>query len=140
MELDDIEVVDKIKSWQDAVKLACKPLIKKNFITSKYIENIIESVHENGPYMVLDDFFALMHARPGDGVNKTSLSLLVTREEVNLESKPVKIFLVLAAKDNKSHLDKLQKIIQVFMDKDKYKIILDGDLKKIQKLFEEEQL
>lgn len=138
MELDNIEVVEKVDSWQDAVRLACEPLIKKSLITDQYIESIIKSVYENGPYMVLDDYFALMHARPGDGVNKTSLSLLVTKEEISLESKPVKIFLVLAAEDNKSHLNKLQRIIQIFMDKDKYQIILNGDIEKIQKLFKEE--
>lgn len=130
-----IQVQDYIGSWQEAVRIASKPLLDDGSITSVYEENMIQSVHENGPYMVLTDYFALMHARPGDGVNKQSMSLLVTKNEVDLEGKPVKIFLVLAAINSESHLKSLQEIMAIFMDEEKYQTILNGNLDEIIELF-----
>lgn len=130
-----IKVIEHIDNWKQAVEIASEPLLKNKLITSKYIKNMILSVEKNGPYMVLTDYFALMHAKPGEGVNVQSMSLLVTKNEVDLEGKPVKIFLVLAAKDNQSHLESLQDIMAIFMDDDKYQVILNGEKKDIVNLF-----
>lgn len=130
-----IKVIEHIDNWKQAVEIASEPLLKNKLITSKYIKNMILSVEKNGPYMVLTDYFALMHAKPGEGVNVQSMSLLVTKNEVDLEGKPVKIFLVLAAKDNQSHLESLQDIMAIFMDDDKYQVILNGEKEDIINLF-----
>ncbi|MDN6664742.1 MAG: PTS sugar transporter subunit IIA [Tetragenococcus koreensis] len=130
-----IKVVDSVDNWQRAVKLASEPLQKENLITSVYVTNMIESAKKNGPYMVLTDYFALMHAKAGEGVKKQSMSLLVTKESIDLEGKPVKIFLILAAEDNQSHLKSLQEIMNVFMDEQKYRTILDGNRTEIINLF-----
>lgn len=61
-------------------------------ITHTYLENMIRSVEENGPYMVLADYFALMHAKPGLGVNEQSMSLLVVKDAVDMKGKPIHIF------------------------------------------------
>ncbi|MBO0413515.1 PTS sugar transporter subunit IIA [Enterococcus hulanensis] len=134
---DQIQVVEAIESWQQAVALAGEPLLKRNYITSAYIQSMIASVEEHGPYMVLADYFALMHARPGEGVNQQSMSLLVVKEPVDMLDKPVKIFLVLAAKDNQSHLESLQRIMTIFMDTQKYQMILEGNKAEITELFNE---
>ncbi|MDF7639249.1 PTS sugar transporter subunit IIA [Lactobacillus sp. ESL0791] len=127
----NVQVVDSIANWQEAVKLASEPLIANQSISEKYITNMIKSVGDNGPYMVLADYFALMHARPGEGVNKMSMSLLVTHEAVDLAGKPVKIFLIMAATDNASHLESLQKVMTIFMDQDDFQTILTGKKDKI---------
>lgn len=130
-----IQVIEDAPDWQAAVKQASQPLIQAHTITEKYVENMIKSVKENGPYMVLADYFALMHARPGDGVNKMGMSLLVSKEPINLAGKPIKIFFVMAAVDNVSHLKSLQKIMTVFMDEASYQTILEGNRKQIVELF-----
>ncbi|GAA3011352.1 PTS sugar transporter subunit IIA [Tetragenococcus solitarius] len=130
-----IKVVESVNNWQEAVKLASEPLEREKLITQTYVGNMIESVDNHGPYMVLADYFALMHAQPGKGVKKQSMSLLITKEAIDLEGKPVKIFLILAAKDSQSHLKSLQEIMEVFMDEQKYQVILSGDKSKIIKLF-----
>ena len=121
--------------WRSAVKLASQPLLDEALITSEYIEAMIQSVEENGPYMVLADYFALMHARPGEGVLEQSMSLLVTKQPIDLEGKPVRIFLVLAAADSESHLESLKEIMAIFMDEEKYNVILNGDREQICQLF-----
>lgn len=98
---------------------------------------MIQSVNDYGPYMVIADYFALLHARPGEGVNQQSMSLLVIKEPVDMLGKPVKIFMVLAAEDNQSHLDSLQKIMAIFMEPKNYQIILNGSKEEIITLFSE---
>lgn len=56
---------EKVDSWEDAIKIASIPLLKEGIIEESYIENMIESVNKNGPYIVLMDYFALPHAKAG---------------------------------------------------------------------------
>lgn len=134
---NNIQVTETCKDWKEAIKLASKPLLKENKISTIYVNNMIESVKQNGPYMVLTDYFALMHARPGVGVNQMGMSLLIVKKPVDLEGKPVKIFLVMAAVDNTSHLSSLQKIMKIFMDDKAYQTILEGNKEKILEIFKE---
>ncbi|WP_410254070.1 PTS sugar transporter subunit IIA [Pediococcus inopinatus] len=131
----NIQVVENAPDWQAAVKEASEPLIVDGSIDEQYVKNMINSVKEHGPYMVLADYFALMHARPGEGVNKVDMSLLVSKTPIDLVGKPVKIFLIMAAVDNVSHLKNLQEIMSVFMDNDAYNTILKGNKKEIVDLF-----
>lgn len=134
---EQIQVIETMDSWQAAAKLAGQPLLTKGFITKNYIQSMIQSVNDYGPYMVIADYFALLHARPGEGVNQQSMSLLVIKEPVDMLGKPVKIFMVLAAEDNQSHLDSLQKIMAIFMEPKNYQIILNGSKEEIITLFSE---
>lgn len=89
----EIQVVDNVANWKEAVQLASKPLLDEHTITQRYVDNMIQSVEENGPYMVIADYFALMHAKPGDGVNCLGMSLLTTNQAFDLKGKPVKLYL-----------------------------------------------
>lgn len=134
----NVQVLDNVKNWEEAVRKASQPLIADKAISEEYVNNMINSVQRNGPYMVLTDYFALMHARPGEGVNRKGMSLLVVRDPVDLEGKPVKIFLIMAATDNTSHLSSLQKIMEIFMNSESYQTILNGNKEEILNLFKEE--
>lgn len=126
-----IRHVAEVDSWQKAVELASTPLLQDNSIENTYVDNMKKSVIDNGPYMVLADYFALMHAKPGEGVNEMSLSMLVSDREVNMEGIPVKIFLILAAKDNESHIAALSQITTILMNEEYFKVFLSGDITEI---------
>lgn len=55
---DHIETTNQILTWQEAVQLASQPLLNEKAIDQQYVANMIHSVEENGPYMVLADYFA----------------------------------------------------------------------------------
>ena len=124
----------KVTDWKDAVTLGSKPLLEKEYINKKYIESMINAVKEHGPYMVLADNFALMHARPEDGVNKTSMSMLISKDVLDMEGKPVKIFLILAASDNESHINALSQITELLSNEKNFDIFMQGDKKEILEL------
>lgn len=123
-----------VESWEKAIAYAAEPLLEKGVIEESYIKSMIDSVEENGPYIVLKDYFALPHAKAGIGVNEVGMSLLTLEDPVDLKGNPVKLFLVLAAVDSSAHLEALSEISEILMDDESYAIFLSGDLNNITKL------
>ncbi|WP_182201520.1 PTS sugar transporter subunit IIA [Paraliobacillus salinarum] len=125
---------NKVDSWEEAIRLASQPLLKQGAIEEQYITNMIDSVNVNGPYIVLNDYFALPHAKAGEAVNKQGMALLTLDHPVDLKGNPVKLFLVLAAIDSTSHLKALSEISELLMDDEKYKVFINGNVDDIYKL------
>lgn len=121
-----IQHVEKVADWQEGIALAAAPLLEKGVIEERYIDSMIQSVNDNGPYIVLKDYFALPHAKAGEGVNEVGLSLLTLDEPVDLKNNPVKVFLVLAAVDSSAHLEALSEVSELLMDDDVYDVFLSG--------------
>lgn len=118
---------EKVDDWKEGIRLAAEPLLKKGVIEPSYIGSMIQSVNDNGPYIVLKDYFALPHAKAGEGVNEVGMSLLTLDEPVDLKNNPVKVFLVLAAVDSSAHLEALSELSELLMDDEVYDVFLSGD-------------
>lgn len=129
-----INVVKYVESWQKAIELASQPLIQDHSIEPSYITAMINNVEEHGPYIVLDDYFALPHAKVDVGVNKLGMSLLVVKDEVDLLRRPVNVFLILATVDSTSHLNALATLSEILNDRKNIEIFRSGDKKKILEL------
>ena len=113
----EIQLVDSVSNWQEAIELVCQPLIENGYITTKYQEAIITATVNIGPYYVLGPHIAMPHARPEEGVNHNALSLLVVRNGVNFNSEendPVKLVLLLAAQDSDQHIQLITSISEFF--------------------------
>ena len=116
-----IAIVDNVSDWEAAIDLVCKPLIESGDIRNEYIDAIKKSTLELGPYYVLAPMIAMPHARPEEGVVNNSLSLLVVRNGVEFHSKendPVKVLLLLAAKDSNQHIELITSISEFFCSED----------------------
>lgn len=124
----------EVDNWQDAITIASQPLLTEGVIEEKYIQNMIDSVNENGPYIVLADYFALPHAKAGEGVNEVGMSLLTLDSPVDLKGNSVKVFLVLAAVDSTAHLQALSEVSELLMEEKNYEVFIQGDLDKIYEL------
>lgn len=123
---DRIKFLDKCENWEVAIKEASLPLLEQGAIEEEYIQAMIDSVHLNGPYIVIDDYFALAHARPSQGVNRLSMSLLKINNSVDFLGKEVKVIVVLAATDNKKHLQALASLTELFMERENLDRIINA--------------
>lgn len=102
----NINFLDEVSSWEESIKIAAEPLVEKNAITEKYIEAMINTVHEHGSYIVIVPEIAMPHSKDNEGVKETSISFLKLENSVLYpEEKEVKIIFVLAAKDDSKHLE-----------------------------------
>ncbi|WP_027416021.1 BglG family transcription antiterminator [Aneurinibacillus terranovensis] len=110
------------KDWKEAITKAAQLLVKEEVIEERYINAMIKSVEEFGPYIVVGKHLALAHARPEDGVNKLGISVMTLKEPVNFgnqDNDPVKIVFCLAAVDSYSHLNMMKNLIELINDEEK---------------------
>lgn len=111
-----IQQTTETMNWQYAIEKAAQPLVKNNKIEQRYVDAMINSIVVNGPYVCFTDKFAMPHARPEDGVNETSMSLLISKNPVDFAGKQVQVFVVLASADNDSHLLALTQLTEYISD------------------------
>ncbi|NLW15665.1 MAG: PTS sugar transporter subunit IIA [Erysipelothrix sp.] len=114
----NIVLLDSVPSWEEALIQSSKPLIDNGYIELSYLEAIFKSTEENGPYYVLAPEIAMPHASPQAGVNAQQISLLVLKEPIKFSETgfDVRLVFTLAATDNKSHLESLTRLAEVFAD------------------------
>ena len=136
---EKVVVIDKIENWENAVKLAAKPLLLDNSITENYVRSMVNNVKKFGAYIVINDVIALAHSRPEDGVNRNCLSLLKINEGVvfdeALDNKVYLIF-VLGAVDNRSHMSILLKLMEIIDNELITKLIESSSINEVTELLE----
>lgn len=116
---EDIILNLNVKNWEEAIIEASSPLLKKGAVEESYIEAMINSVKEYGPYIVIGKHLALAHARPEDGVNELGISVATLNPPIcfgNEGTDPVKIIFCLAAIDSYSHLNIMKSLVNLLND------------------------
>lgn len=95
---DKINVINAIDNWKNAVRLAAEPLLAQGYMAEHYIEAILKSHAELGPYYLLAPGLAMPHARPEQGALRNGLSLLHIKEGISFgstENDPVYVIIML---------------------------------------------
>lgn len=127
--LNSIQTNVEAKDWKDAVIKTGELLLEQGFVEKNYIDAMINKVEELGPYIVIAPHIAMPHARPEDGVNKTSIAIVTLKEPLNFgheKNDPVRLILALAAKDNEDHLETLANLMEILGDETKLANIMDS--------------
>lgn len=104
-----------VQNWQEALYVTSKPLLNMGIIKKSYIDRMIASVNQYGPYIVIAPGIALGHARPGNDIRHTAIALATLDPAINFGNKindPVDIVIILAASNNNDHLELLQKLVK----------------------------
>lgn len=115
----NIQILPQVDSWEEAIKIASRPLLEKEYIESRYIDTMISKVNELGFYIVLSEDVAMPHSRPEDGVLKMGMSLLKLDTPAKFGNNNIQIVITLAAKDNESHIDALTNLVELLNDDEK---------------------
>ena len=107
-------------NWEEAIKIGTDLLVKAGTIEPRYYDNIISKIKEMGPYIILAPGLAMPHARPEEGVIKTSFALVTFDTPIYFEGEddPVHVMLTLAGSDSDQHMQGLVEITQVLDDPD----------------------
>ncbi|WP_067143489.1 PTS sugar transporter subunit IIA [Oceanivirga salmonicida] len=132
---ENIQCIDTVKDYKEAIRISSKPLIKKGKINNLYVEKIIENVDKLGFYIVIDDFVAMPHARPEDGVNETSISFLKVNSGINFGDNKIYLIFTLASKNSDEHIEILKKIMEILQnEKIKKKLLEAKNIEQIYKI------
>lgn len=126
---ENVRIEQAVDTWEDAIRLAVKPLEEGGYVEPRYADEIIRATHEMGPYYVLTEDVALVHGRPEDGTIKGQLAVTLLREPVVFaeDSFPVRLLVALAAEDANSHIDAMRTLATIFMDESKIAEIVAYD-------------
>ena len=113
--------VDRVDSWQDAVRISTESLVETGYVSENYYKQIVDCIEKYGPYVVFDHYVAMPHSQEGaEGAEKTGVGFLRVKEDVDFgkdedgEDKIARLFFTLAAKDPSEHIDNIQQLMTVF--------------------------
>lgn len=116
---ENIILETKASGWEDAIRLAAKPLEAQKLIKPEFCDAMIRLTEELGPFTILGPGVVLLNARPNDGVNKLCMSLLILESPVDFgTSMNFSIAFVLGASDNHSHLNALFQLSKICEQKE----------------------
>ncbi|WP_239751754.1 PTS sugar transporter subunit IIA [Mammaliicoccus sp. H-M34] len=117
---EHIQLKDKVANWEESIQIAAAPLLQEDYFNKNYVDSMIKSVHDMGPYIVIAPEIAIAHARPNENVNKVGLSLLKLDEHINFSDNShfASLVFVLSAIDNEAHLEILKKLATILSDKE----------------------
>jgi mannitol/fructose-specific phosphotransferase system IIA component (Ntr-type) len=111
----DVEARD----WEDAVRLAGAVLEKAGDIEPAYTEAMVRTVRDIGPYIVVTPGVALPHARPEDGVLRTTIGLVRLAAPVSFGSEandPVDLVFPFGTPDRDQHVEVLAALSRFLSD------------------------
>ena len=112
---------DKVDSWQDAIRLGCKPLEVDGAVDQTYADQIIDCVEKYGPYIVIIPGVAMPHTQENaTGVSKTNIAFLKLEEAISFDEaddeKSAKLFFTLASCNHEEHLKNIQSLAAMLMN------------------------
>ncbi len=111
---------EEIDNWEDAIRESCVPLLTEGAIETVYVDKMIASVKEFGPYIVFAPNIAMPHSQQGaEGVNETAISFMKVEKPVSFEEgnpeKDARLFFVLASQNNEQHMANMEKLAMLLM-------------------------
>ncbi|KRK74004.1 PTS sugar transporter subunit IIA [Lacticaseibacillus nasuensis] len=112
--------------WRDAIHKAGAPLVKAGAVSQNYVEEIIHSVEQYGPYFVIAPHVALAHAPSDAGAQHLAMGITTLKPAVvfnNPDNDPVKYVFTLSAPDSNSHLKAMQELVELLSADSFYQIL-----------------
>ncbi|AGB42030.1 phosphotransferase system mannitol/fructose-specifc IIA component (Ntr-type) [Halobacteroides halobius DSM 5150] len=107
------------KDWRKVGRKVGEILLKDNLVEDRYIDAMIKSLEDNGPYIVMAKGVAVFHARPEDGVKETGMSLITLESPVEFgheNNDPVKIAFAFGSINNDKHVEAMSQLMTVLLE------------------------
>jgi PTS system ascorbate-specific IIA component len=114
-----ISLTESVSDWKEAVSLSGQLLLRDECVEAEYIEKMIKTCQELGPYIAIAPGIAIPHARPEDGAKKVCFSVLIVKKGVNFGSHndPVYVLLAFSTPDKTSHISFIQSLAELLLNK-----------------------
>lgn len=116
----------KAKDWEDAIRKSASPLIENEKVTEEYVDGMINTAKESGPYIVITKHVAMPHTRPELGAKEIAIGVATLEKPIefgNEDNDPVKYVFCLSAKDSESHIQAMSELAELLEKNEFYKIL-----------------
>lgn len=141
-----IRIGGTAKDWQAAVRLAGDGLVASGATTAAYTNEMVATVEQLGPYIVIAPGIALAHARPSPAVRRAAISLVTLVKPVEFghsENDPVRIVIGLSAVDEEGHVTALSTLAEFLSDETRRQALVSasdaGEVARMVRAFEDRQ-
>lgn len=117
----DIEVDVECTDWKDAIRRSAEQLVDQGYIEDRYVDAMIESVNEYGPYIVLSPGFAMPHVKVEEGSIRLGMHLIRLKNPVPFgveELDPIEFVCCLSAIDHRSYLKAFFNLVNMLKDEE----------------------
>lgn len=124
-----IDIDNPASNAVEAIKAAGQALCQSGACSAEYVQAMVASFQEFGPYFVIAPGLAMPHARPEQGAIKAQLSLVRLREPVifgHAENDPVQVLLGLSATSSDRHIQLIQHIVTLLADENNLHILMNS--------------
>jgi PTS system ascorbate-specific IIA component len=115
--------------WRAAVRASGDALVAAGATTDAYNGEMIATVEQLGPYIVIAPGIALAHSRPSPAVLRPGLSIVTLAAPVEFGNKandPVRLVVGLAAPDDTSHVEALATLAGLLADEPSREALLSA--------------
>jgi PTS system ascorbate-specific IIA component len=137
----------RAEDWRAAVRLAGDALVASAATAPAYTDEMIATVEELGPYIVIAPGIALAHSRPSPAVHHAGISLVTLSEPVKFGHRtndPVRLVVGLAAPDEEGHITALSTLAEFLSDEQRRKALFGaatrGEVLRLVAAFEQRQV
>lgn len=122
MELKELLIPERVdvqveaSTWEDAVRAVGRLMVDTGVVEERYIDGMIETVKQLGPYIVIAPGIAMPHALPEKGVLENCMAIITLDPPVefgNEDNDPVYIVLAFGARDKTDHMQALRQVATV---------------------------
>ncbi|CAH0121745.1 Ascorbate-specific PTS system EIIA component [Paenibacillus sp. CECT 9249] len=106
-------------SAEDAIRAAGQLLVDGGAAERSYIEAMLKSYRDKGPYFVLAPHIALPHAKAEDGVREASVSFARLKQPVRFghpANDPVELVFALGSSSSSDHIALLRRLTTLLND------------------------
>ncbi len=123
MKLDQLLTRDRVAvnlpatDWRDAICQIGALMVRSGAVEPRYIDAMIRTAEELGPYIVIAPGIAMPHARPEEGVVSPCIALATLGAPINFgnpDNDPVHLILAFGVVDNRQHIEALSEIATIF--------------------------
>ncbi len=115
-----VSLGNEVKDWRGAIETTGRLLVDSEAAEERYVQAMIRTTEELGPYVVIAPGVAIPHARPENGARKVGLSLAILAEPVEFGSKendPVDLVFGFSTTDSDAHMELIQTLAD-FIEKE----------------------
>jgi ascorbate PTS system EIIA or EIIAB component len=124
-----VRIGARAADWREAVRVAGDALVDAGSTDPAYSDEMIATVEELGPYIVIAPGIALAHSRPSPAVHRTGISLVTLAEPVEFghaQNDPVRLVVGLAAPDHDGHINALATLAEYLADEGRQAALLQA--------------
>lgn len=105
--------------WRAAVRASGDALAASGATEAAYTDEMVATVEQLGPYIVIAPGIALAHSRPSPAVHRAGMSLVTLAEPIafgHRDNDPVRLVVGLAAPDDEGHVTALATLADFLSD------------------------